>query len=86
MNWSHIARVEPRLQNLLYEIKAVKDDKSKPSFCANAVWYGDGFRKRCIRLVGWKSDKPILRTQQAYDLVYDKLYSALPDCRNCACL
>ncbi len=21
-------------------MRAIKDDKSKPSFCANAVWYG----------------------------------------------
>jgi hypothetical protein len=25
------------------------------------------------------------RTIQAYDLAYDKLYEALPNCRNCTC-
>jgi hypothetical protein len=38
------------------------------------------------RLVGFEADNPVLRTMGAYDAAYDKLYGALPDCRNCICM
>ena len=87
LTWNDLAEREPRLVVLLMEIKQVKDDKSKRSFCANRVWYRD-FKPRMIVLVGWDAEKddPMLRTQEAYDICYDYLYAKLPNCRNCLCL
>jgi hypothetical protein len=92
MTWSQMVAVEPALGSLLAEIRKVKDDKTKPAFCANAWWYGYGsradcgFKARFIYLVGFHATKKELRTMEAYSFAYNKLYSALPDCRNCQCL
>jgi hypothetical protein len=44
-----------------------------------------GYRGQMSYLVGWYADRddPILGTTKAYDCAFDKLYWALPDCRNC---
>src|SRR5262245_37108682 len=91
MTWVKIVRIEPRLKRLYAEISKIKDDKTKPSFCANAVWYGyfshHGLFKECMLcLAGFYADKPELRTMETYNLVCDKLNNALPNCRNCGCL
>jgi hypothetical protein len=92
LTWQQLVAAEPRLGSLMREIKTVRDDKSRPSFCANAVWYGyydyPGFKPRLYELAGWgaKSAPDLLRTMEAYDLAYDKLYAALPNCRNCNCM
>ena len=89
--WAELVKLEPRLGRLLDRVKAIKDDKRKPSFCANAVWYGgyreEGFKGRFKRLIGWTSSQtdPRLRSMDAYQVAYAKLYAALPDCRNCNC-
>jgi hypothetical protein len=83
--WRHLTAQEPRLRHLYAEIRAVKDDKSEPGFCANWVWYGS-FKKQMCALVGFQADNPNLRTMEAYDHAYHKLYNALPDCRNCYCI
>ena len=31
-------------------------------------------------------DDEMLSTSIAYDIVYQKIYGALPDCRNCCCI
>ena len=87
LTWNDLTEREPRLVELLMDIKRVKDDKTKRSFCANRVWYQD-FKPRLIEIVGWYSEKddPMLRTQEAYDIAYDHLYSRLPSCRSCFCL
>ena len=87
LTWNDLAEREPRLVVLLMEIKHVKDDKTKRSFCANRVWYRD-FKPRVIKLVGWYAelDDPMLRTVEAYDIGYQYLYDKLPPCRNCMCL
>ena len=33
-----------------------------------------------------RHDEPRLRTPAAYSVTYDKLYNALPDCRDCGCV
>lgn len=87
LTWSKIIAIEPRLADLFDEIKAIRDDKTRPRFCANARWYGrnwyDSLKERMCRLVGFEAAKSALRSADAYDLVYDKLYNALPDCRGC---
>lgn len=83
--------LEPRLLDLYGEAAAIVDDKSKPSFCANTVFYGyhglRGFKRRICALVGWdaESNHPGLVNSKAYDIAYDTIYEALPYCRNCNC-
>ncbi len=85
--WDLLCKIEPRLLNLLAEVKSVKDDKTKPSFCANDVWYAD-IKPKLIRLVGWYAGGADyrLRSRGAYNLAIHVLYNELPDCRNCGCL
>ncbi len=91
LTWANLKRVEPRLQVLEREIKAIVDKNGSPYFCANETWYGyqdpqQGFKERLCRLVGWEAENPRLRTAGAYDVAYDYLYELLPDCRDCGCL
>jgi hypothetical protein len=89
--WADMVEVEPRLQELFDEAAAIKDDRRKPAFCANAHWYGygsragKGLKPRMMPLVGWHASDPRLRSMEAYSEAYDRIYSALPDCRNCMC-
>jgi hypothetical protein len=85
MTFEELCELEPGLLTLYRRAKGVKDDRRKRSFCANAVWYGR-FKPVLCRLVGWEARNPTLRTSEAYDLAYDTIYAALPDCRNCFCL
>lgn len=87
ITWEYIVQLEPKLLELEKQIKAVKDDRTKPSFCANNVWYRQ-FKPKMVVLVGWssKSKLPELMTDDAYDVAYDHLYALLPNCRNCMCL
>ena len=88
--WQQLAQLEPRLEYLLKEAKAVKAPSGK-SFCANQVWYGSNerssFKVRLIKLVGWNAEKkdPVLNSAEAYDLAYNTVYNALPPCRKCTC-
>ena len=90
VTWGAVVALEPRLGALLREIRAVR--RVGERFCANARWYGyggieHGFKDRMSRLVGWerRCGPPLLTTQRAYDVAYDTLYRALPDCRRCGC-
>lgn len=40
ITWSLLCDLEPRLIHLLAKVREIEDDKRKPSFCANAIWYG----------------------------------------------
>jgi hypothetical protein len=92
ISWRELTRIEPGLEDLYEYAKSVRDDPGKPSFCANAVWYGYGpyrdigIKRELIWLVGRnRPDIPELQTHEAYDLAYKKIYWALPGCRNCCC-
>lgn len=87
------AVLEPALIALYIRAAATVDD-DPDYFCANDVFFGhhrpiDASLKRQVsKLVGWYADPfrhSDLRTQEAYDVVYDRIYNALPDCRNCRC-
>lgn len=91
--WAELVTLEPRLATLLARARAIKDDKTRPVFCANAAWYGygryegQGLKTTLEHLVGWyaESRHPKLRSREAYDLVYKRVYKVLPNCRNCMC-
>lgn len=91
-HWYELVRLEPRLRSLFDEARRVKDDRRTSSFCANAVWFGweaglhAGFKWRMSKLVGYDArPHAILGTSRAYDVAYETIYNALPDCRNCLC-
>jgi hypothetical protein len=86
-----LARLEPRLRGLLAEARSYRRDRG-PVFCANAVWYGysdhrPGLKDRLCRLVGLQAERGgALASSAAYDVAYETIYRALPDCRGrCAC-
>lgn len=62
---------------------------SPEPFCANAVWYS-AMKPVMEREVGFIAHSPKLRSREAYDLAYNTLYNALPNCSHreggCGCL
>src|SRR5437016_5708390 len=82
-----LVSLEPRLADLLKEAQGYRR-KARRRFCANAVWYGyrghaPGLKQQLSELVGWYSGrKDLLGTPGAYDVAYQTLYYALPDCRH----
>jgi predicted transcriptional regulator with HTH domain len=87
LTWRELVRREPYLRYLLEAARCQKDDPSKPSYCANYVWY-TYFKPQLERYVGWfaRVKDGVVNTSEAYDLAYEKIYNALPNCRNCNCL
>lgn len=91
VTWDALVAAEPRLEQLLARARATRDDGSAPSFCANDVWYGHaghpGLKPVLARLVGWNAvGGDLIRSEKAYDVAYETVYDALPDCRACWCL
>ena len=81
MKWKELVKIEPRLNELLKIAKAEKSNGER--YCANHVWYGlHGLRSRLIYLVGWEANNPALRNSMCYDIAYEKIYEALPDCNH----
>jgi hypothetical protein len=87
--WKRLVKIEPLLVELLKEVEAIRDDRTKPSFCANRLWYGRGpngeesIRTRMEELVGWDCPTPELQNHIDHAVAYGVLYNLLPDCRNC---
>jgi hypothetical protein len=79
ITWAEITRIEPRLDALFEEARAVKYD---PEFCTNRIWY-ELFKPRLVHLVGHEARDTRIGTMRAYDIAYDKIYNALPPCPNC---
>jgi hypothetical protein len=90
LTFAELAKREPRLLDLLAEAQAHHRNR-EPVFCANAVMLGypgfqPGLKNRLRRLVGWEAGQGgMLRTREAYDLAFQTIYQALPDCRRCGC-
>lgn len=78
MTFEELERLEPRLTDLMAEIRGVT---LRDSISRDRLWYGrgDGFKSKMGRLVGIhaKFDNPLLQTSEAYDVCYRKLYGVL---------
>ena len=93
LTWAALVEREPALGQLEREMRAFRRTPLGDDFCANARWYGYGrfrgmgYKPRLVALVGMcaRSDDPDLRTSDAYDTAYRRLYGLLPDCRDCGC-
>jgi hypothetical protein len=89
VTWNDLVRTDPRLAGLLIEVRQL--GATAPRFCGVSAWYGYGSRDggvkaRLYRLAGFGSNKPELRTREAYEVALETLYAALPPCRGCACV
>jgi hypothetical protein len=80
LTWERLVELEPELDDLRAEIEETSDNGVDP-FCANAHWYSR-FKPRLVSLVGNHASgkDPQLRSHEAYDLAYHKLYDLLPNC------
>lgn len=88
--FAELAVIEPQLKGLLDKAqKWQRNSRCSHRVCANERWYGysrwkgRGLKDKLCRLVGYEAQNPRLRTEDAYDVAYDHIYAALPDCRNC---
>ncbi|GAN33722.1 MAG: hypothetical protein DYG83_10320 [Candidatus Brocadia sp. AMX2] len=85
LTWETIIAIDPYFDDLLHGIKTIKPGEK---FCANETWYKE-YKPIILRRVGYFAPNyapEILKTEKAYDVVYQKLYDALPDCKGCACM
>lgn len=91
ISWQKLCRFEPGLRNLEKRCYRIKDNAhGLENFCANALWYGysedSSIRSQLSEMVGWSARRgrryPLLKTSEAYDYVYEKLYNILPDCNH----
>lgn len=83
MTWEEIIQIDARVKKLHEKAKNLDINED---YCADREWFRDGgFRDQLKELVGFKrQDKPVrLRTAKAYEIAYQKIYHALPDCRCC---
>jgi len=79
MTWEQMVIIEPRLLELY---KIAKSYKPTKNFCANQIWYRrGGLKSKMMKLAGYGAPG-ILGTPEAYDIAYQKIYNALPDCRH----
>lgn len=75
-----LCELEPRLLELYNEAKSYKP---VPGFCANHIWYRyGGLKSQLCHIVGWDAIDPRLQTSEAYDVAYETIYGALPDCQH----
>ena len=85
ITWSDLVTLEPRLAILQREMKAIAQESMKngESLDVLALWYGGddatpGVKEKLSRLVGYdRKDHPVLGTETAYDVAYEKLFDEL---------
>jgi hypothetical protein len=87
LTWEELVEMEPRLADLLK--RCTEAGRGLRSFCYEIAWFGPsgntGFKAEFKQLVGHFAENrhPRLTTQYAYELGYQTLLSALPECRKC---
>lgn len=82
LSWKSLLSIEPKLKELLQtakDLKAVRNSRSH--FCANSYWiYNPIGLSYSQVLKKWFENDP-----EVYKVAADKIYSNLPDCKNCYC-
>lgn len=76
LSWENIAELEPRVQELLDEIRAERPNDG------NYLCIWNRYKDRMYELVGWERETmlhPELQSSAAYNIVYDKLLHTLRD-------
>lgn len=85
--FNRLMAMDKRVSYLLTLTKEiVKKGETQEVFCANKEWYGN-VKPALLPVVGWgrKNGPEDLRTEEAYDTIYQELWSLLPDCKGCNC-
>ncbi|KUK63674.1 MAG: hypothetical protein XD84_1969, partial [Desulfotomaculum sp. 46_80] len=77
MTFNEMTKTEPRLKQLYNKARMV--DGSGKHFCANYTWY-ELFKPQLLDMVGTGAARAELRTVEAYNCAYRRIYEALPDC------
>jgi len=81
ITWEKIIEIEPEI-NQLYEIAKNENRSDLPEdYCANDVFYNE-LKPEIMQLAGWYAEDRRLKSTRAYELVYMKIYDALPYCRH----
>ena len=84
LDWEDLVAIEPGLDQLLTEIRRLKDPGG-PYFCAEKLWHGC-YKSRLAFLAGFHARNPRLRSMRCYDIGFEVVYGAMPQCRGCACI
>jgi hypothetical protein len=79
VTFEQLVKIEPRLKDL--QSQAEQIDGSNPDFCANEVWYR-ALKPILLNLVGWEAAHPLLKSKEAYDCAYQRIYERLPNCKH----
>jgi len=82
LTWEIMVELEPRLNILWLEARAVRTERNK-YFCANTLWDAGRFKQRISRLAGFDAANPKLRNARASGIACIKIYAALSSCWNC---
>lgn len=91
-SFEQLCEVNPEIKKLLHEAETIRPG---PNFCSNECYYGRGafknrgFKKRILNIVGWeaKTNHKLLISPEAYDVVTNAIWQALPPCsENCGCI
>jgi hypothetical protein len=79
LTWDELVALEPRLENLLYQVEESRPSEGESDFNYEGCW--GRFKKPICKLVGWSSRHcdERLRTTHAYDTAYRTLLQALHD-------
>lgn len=84
--WDTLIAEQPQLSLLL----GIAESYSKRSrnFCANRI-FQRLLKPFIYKMVGWgapKESSELMRSSEAYMIASNKIFSALPNCKNCGCL
>lgn len=84
VTWELLTTLEPKLKNLLAEVRYAAKNRESVNFCTCRAWHSD-IKPRLLPLVGWhrRPFHPVLSTEPAYDVAYRALDDALPLCGDC---
>jgi len=89
ITWERLVQLQPRLIDLYR--RALAADTSNEN-CWLDVWFGRdsgyGLKGEMSKLVGWDAPRNApseLTTDIAYEVAYNHILSAIPQCRNCHC-
>ena len=81
ITWAKIIEIEPRLKRAYKIAKNENKDELPENYCANEIFYRR-LKPEIVELVGWSARDRRLRSSQAYDIAYEKILNALPDCQH----
>ena len=81
--WAELVEAEPELAFLEDTVKAISADESG-TFCANRTWVEE-IKPMLNALVGFTARNADLRTSEAWETAFRRLYHQLPACRACGC-